>query len=881
MGEVYRAKDCKLKRDVALKVLPENFASDAQRMARFEREAQLLASLNQPNIAHIYGVVEAASAEATGDAPRVGAGALVMELVEGETLGEWIRKGPIALEEAVALAKQIAEGLEYAHDRGIIHRDLKPANIKVTPDGQVKILDFGLAKALEANESRADISTSPTISVMATNAGVLLGTAGYMSPEQAKGKSVDRRTDIWAFGCVFYEMLTGNAAFEGETITDRLAAVVRAEPELEKLPEKTPGSIREMLRRCLIKDPKQRLQAIGEARIALEKYLANPEEDGQLEAGATKLGRRSKWEWIFAAFGAAGILVGIVFGGLYWNRAPEKRPVVRSHIRAMPLSTFVLAGYGGFALSPDGLRLAYVAVNAEGKSVLWVRSLDSIQAQELAGTENAAFPFWSPDSRSIGFFTGAKLKRVEASGSPPLALCDAPGGRGGTWSQEGVIAFAPTTNGSIYQIPATGGAAIPVTNLDSAKGEITHRWPYFLPDGRHFLYVGGSPFGLKEDQKNAIMLGSLDSKESKFLTHTHSGAMYASGHILFLRESTLMAQPFDVKRLELTGEAFPIADPVQEDESILHSLFSLSQNGVLTYLEGTSGSGRELFEADRTGHKVREGPGPDAYLSPRVSPDGKRVAYTIGSAGYDLWTYDITRQVKTRLTFGAASSQANLGGVWSPDGKRIAYTSIRGGKYALYEKPTDGSGSEKLLLEGTLQLTYPSDWSPDGKFVAYQQSGTGTIVIWMLPLDGKRKPYPFLQTPFVLQRATFSPDGRWIAYCSNESGESKVYVVPFPGPGGKWQLSPGGGCFPRWRHDGKELFYLSSDNKMMAAEVRANGSSFEIGAVHSLFETRPNRTFGAYDVTGDGQRFFIAYDSMRPNTAITLVENWDAELKKK
>jgi len=872
MGEVYRARDCKLKREVALKVLPNLFANDEQRMLRFEREAEVLASLNHPNIAHIHGLED-----------ETGVLALVMELVGGETLAERIARGPIALEEAVVLGKQIAEGLECAHDRGIIHRDLKPANVKVTPEGQVKILDFGLAKALQGHDSGADISTSPTISVMATNAGVLLGTAGYMSPEQAKGKSVDRRTDIWAFGCVFYEMLTGKVAFDGETITDRLAGVVRAEPQWTELPENIPGSLRQLLHRCLVKDPKQRLQAIGEARIALEKWLAHPdEEEGRLEVGATMPDWRSKREWIFAALAAAGIVAAIVFAVMYWSRPLETQRTVRSYLKAMPGSSFVLSGPGGFALSPDGQRLAYVAQNAAGRAVLWVRSMDSLQAQPLGGTDGAAFPFWSPDSRSIGFFSDAKVKRVETSGSPPLALCDAANGRGGTWSQDGIILFAPTTNGPIYRVSAAGGTATQVTNLDPSKGEFTHRWPHFLPDGRHFLYLAGSPFGLIEEAKNSIMVGSVDPKESKFLMHTHGGAMYASRHILFLRESTLMAQPFDPKRLELTGDAFPIADPVQEDASILHSVFSPSQNGLLTYLEGSGSSDRELFVADRTGKKVLEVPGgPDAYLAPRVSPDGKRVAYTLAHPGYDVWTYDVARQVKTRLTFGAGNSQANISPVWSPDGKRIAYASIRGGKYALYEKSTDGSGNEELLLEGTLQATYPNDWSPDGKFLAYQQSEPGTIAIWILPLSGERKPYPFLQTQFILQRATFSPDGKWLAYCSTESGENKVYVVPFPGPGGKWQVSPGSGCVPHWRHDGREIFYLTSDNKMMATEVTANGSSFEIGADHALFETRPNRMFGAYDITGDGQRFFVAYEPLQQNTAITLVLNWDAELKKK
>ena len=446
MGEVYRARDTKLKREVAVKVLPEIFATDGARRLRFEREAELLASLNHPNIAHLYGLEDA------------GAGhALVMELVDGATLAERIAQGAMALEEAVVLAKQIAEGLEYAHERGIIHRDLKPANIKVTPDGQTKILDFGLAKVLAGDNAEGDIATSPTISVAATTAGVLLGTAGYMSPEQAKGKSVDRRADIWAFGCVLYEMLTGKPAFDGETITDKLAAVVRGEPELSQLPEKTPQRIRELVQRCLIKDPKQRLQAIGEARIALDQWLSHPDEENPATVGSAALSK--KWIWILGAVASTTTLLAITFGWMYRNRAPTAGRAVRAYIKAMPNSSFVVIGgsAAGFALSPDGRQLAYVATISEGKVLLWVRPIDSMKARALEATDGAGFPFWSPDGRFIGFFAAGKLKKIEASGGPPLTICDAPGGRGGTWNREGVILFTPGTNLPVYRVSAAGG----------------------------------------------------------------------------------------------------------------------------------------------------------------------------------------------------------------------------------------------------------------------------------------------------------------------------------------------------------------------------------------------------------------------------------------
>jgi eukaryotic-like serine/threonine-protein kinase len=864
MGEVYRASDTKLRREVALKVLPELFADDAHRMVRFEREAQVLASLNHPHIAHINGMEESN-----------GIRALVMELVEGQTLAERIAKGSVPLEEAVPLAKQIAEGLEYAHDRGIIHRDLKPANIKLAPDGQVKILDFGLAKALEGEAGEVNIATSPTISTAATRAGVLLGTAAYMSPEQAKGKAVDRRADIWAFGCVLFEMLAGKAVFDGETITDTLASVVRAEPEWTQLPKETPRRIRELLQRCLTKDSKQRLQAIGEARIALENAFA----DDSVSATATNSSRVRFFAGAAIFFAVATIVIGIA----HWSRTPEKARIVRSYIKAMPNSSFVLgAQQGGFAISPDGLRLAYAAQNADGKTLLWVRALDSLQAQALDGTEEASFPFWSPDSHSIGFFASGKLKKIESSGGPSFTVCDAPNPRGGSWNQDGVILFAPNLNVPLHRVSASGGTPAPVTSLDPARGVTTHRWPQFLPDGRHFLYVAGTPLAPRENPTNAVMLGALDSKESKLVLHAHASAQYVSGHILFLQQSTLMAQPFDVSRLELKGDAFPIADPVQESEVIIRSMFSASENGPLAYLEGTSSDSRELIWLDRSGRKVGEVSGPDTYMSPRVLPDGKKVLYTLIGHGYEVWSYDMALGLKTRLTFGTSSGRASLGPLWSPDGQRIAYTSIRNGQFGFYQKTVNGSGNEEVLLEEDGTVKYLNDWSPDGKSVAFQQAPQGINEIWILPLTGERKPTPFLQFKFSSANSTFSPNGKWLAYCSTESGDQKVYVVPFPGPGGKWQVSPGGGCYPRWRRDGKELFYLSADNKIMAAEVNASGSSFTIGTVNPLFETRVYRSMsGGFDVTADGQRFIICHEPGQPNVAITLVENWDAELKKK
>jgi serine/threonine protein kinase/Tol biopolymer transport system component len=869
MGEVYRARDTRLDRTVAIKVLPQHLADTPEARQRFEREARAVSALNHPHICTLHDV-----------GSQDGIEYLVMEYVEGETLAARLEKGPLPFEQVLKIGMEVADALDKAHRQGIIHRDLKPGNIMLTKSG-AKLLDFGLAKAALPLASVATLTAAVTRTTPVTQQGTIVGTFQYMSPEQVEGKEVDGRSDIFSFGAVLYEMLTGQRAFPGKSQLSVASAILEKEPApICSSKPMTPPALDHATRRCLAKDPDERWQTTRDLALEL-KWIAESGSQSAVLAPATERSkRRERLAWIVAA---ACALAAVTLAVLHWSHTPEKFRVVRSYVKATLSSGFLFSGQvSGFALSPDGLRLAYVALNADGKAVLWVRPLDSLQAQALAGTDDASYPFWSPDSRNVGFFAGGKLKKIEASGGPPLTLCDAPLPRGGSWSQADVILFAPNLNAPLFLVSASGGTATPVTSPDPAKGEVTHRWPQFLPDGRHFLYLAGSPYGLKETPMNSVVIGSLDSKEKKLLMHTHSGAMYGSGHILFLRQNTLMAQPFDAKRLEFTGEAFPVADPVREEETTIRSYFSVSQNGLLAYLEGAGEGDRELVWVDRGGKKIGGVPGKDVYLGPRISPDGKKVAYVRGASGFDIWSYDFARGVKTSLTFGSGSGQSNLFPIWSPDGQRIAYTSVRGGKFGFYQKAADGSGSEEVLLESTDYVKYLSDWSPDGKFLAYQDNHQGVASTFVLSLSGERNPRPFLQSPFTMVRSSFSPDGRWLAYCSNESGDLKVYVVPFPGPGGKWQVSSGGGDYPRWRGDGKELFYLSLDNKMMAAEVKASGSSFAIGAVRQLFEIRVYRSqVGAYDVTADGQRFILAYEPGQPNESITLVENWDAESKNK
>jgi eukaryotic-like serine/threonine-protein kinase len=884
MGEVYRARDAKLGRDVALKVLPEAFARDAERMARFQREAKVLASLNHPNIGSIYGFEDSGATHA-----------LVMELVEGPTLADRIRSGPIPIDEALRIAKEITEALEYAHERGIVHRDLKPANVKVTNDDAVKVLDFGLAKAIEGDAASIDISTSPTMSRMATLAGVLLGTAAYMSPEQAKGKAVDRRADIWAFGCVLYEMLTGQMAFHGESVTDTLAAVIKEEPDWSQLPAATPIRVRVLLQRCLQKDPKQRLQAIGDARIALDEVLSGAPDAalaGAPQAAAPLWRRALPW-----AVAALFVLTTALLAFIHFREKPAApAELMRLEI---PLPENTTGDPGLFALSPDGRQLAFVAVGSDGVQRLWVRPMDSVEARPLLGSESPAIPpfFWSADSRFIAFDAGGKLEKIDISGGPPQTLCSiSKHVVGGTWNRDGVIIF-PLIPGALMRVSADGGTASPLTTLDPSRGEIGDNAPDFLPDGRHFLYARGSTM----PEYNGTYIGSLDAKpeeqDSKRLLAA-GGVIYAPssshpdvGHLLFVRDGALMAQPFDARRLELTGE------PVAMSEQGSVSGVSVSGTGVLVYRTGVAlnSASTGLIQGQLTwfdrAHKVLGTlGGPGLYGALALSPDGKRVAFERvdpQAQNRNIWLYDIARGVPTRFTFGQFDTEP----VWSPDGSRVAFTAALSG-LDLYVKASNMAGQEQLLLKSS-DYKFPSSWSRDGRFLLYGSLGPPTR-IWALPLDGgtaDRQPIPVSSSQFNEATGRFSPDGRWIAYQSDESGKAEIYVQPFDASSaaksssaastpmtGKWLVSNGGGTSPLWRGDGKELFYLSPDGMAMAADVNISGV-FRAGVPKPLFKV----SLGVinWDVTADGKRFLLAAPSVtgaQPHFIVVL--NWQAGLKK-
>jgi Tol biopolymer transport system component len=839
MGEVWKARDPRLGRDVAIKV-------SAQFTNRFEREARAIAALNHNNICTLYDV---------------GPNYMVMELIEGPTLAERIKEGPIPLEEALGYAKQIADALEVAHEKNIVHRDLKPANVKIRPDGSVKVLDFGLAKAGETQEVTPD---SPTM-MLGTQMGMILGTAGYMSPEQARGEEVDKRADIWAFGVMLYEMVTGKRLFGGPTASDLIAAILKGEPDLTLAPEK----IRRLLQQCLEKDSKRRLRDIGDVWLLLEETSA-PEARGHAATAAFRL---------VSIASALFALIASALAFVHFREKPPETLVVRSTILPPEKATFLSDAPP--ALSPDGRRLV-LGVQSQDGARLWLRSLESTTAQPLPGTEGATFsyPFWSPDGRSIGFSSYGQLKKIDVSGGAAVTLAEVINIRGASWSPQGVIVFAPNRTGPLLRIPAAGGIATPATALDPARKDDSHRWPWFLPDGRHFLYATT----VNPSNDATIYVGSLDSREARIVARSNSNAVYALGHLLFLRGNTLVAQPFDARRLVTTGEAAPVAEQIVDQATRARGVFSVSDNGTLIFQAGVPAT-QTLAWLDRTGKRLETLGEPGEISSPFLSPDGKSAAVTVydrADHNYDLWIYDLARNLRTRFTFDPGDEN---NGVWSPDGSRIVFGSERKRQVDLYRKSASGAGTEELLYaDGSYKV--PTSWSPDGKFVMYTAAldpPKSGFHLWVLPFEGERKPFPFLNTGFDEGSGQFSPDGKWVAYMSDESGRFEIYVASFPGPGGKHLVSVAGGGFTRWRRDGKELFYVGLDNRLMAVEIALKGAELKIGAAHPLFgslQVVGNSTY-PYDVSPDGQRFLvITPNEQAAPEPLTLVQNWTAGLKK-
>jgi serine/threonine-protein kinase len=873
MGQVYRARDTKLNRDVALKILPDAFAGDPDRLARFTREAQTLASLNHSNIAAIYGIEESHPSTPSTSSGQAGSGqedvrALVMELVEGEDLSQRIARGAIPLDDALPIARQIADALETAHEQGIIHRDLKPANIKVRTDGTVKVLDFGLAKAIEgpggsSGAGRAGgLSMSPTLTMHATQAGIILGTAAYMSPEQAAGKPVDKRSDLWAFGVVLFEMLTGRPVFAGETTSHVLAAVLRADPDWSALPSNTPAPIRRLLRRCLEKDRKRRLADAADARLEIDEALAPIGDASTVRVTMQKAAWRSALPW--ASTGALALALMLVLWAPWRKTSPP--PLVRVSADLGAEASLVNSGYGPAAiLSPDGTVVAFVAQSAGEPPHIYVRRLNQMHATPLSGTDDADSPFFSPDGQAIAFFAGGKLKKISITGGAVVTLCDAPNPRGGAWGEDGTIVFEPisTPGVSLLGVSSDGGKPVPMTSL--AEGEVTQRWPQVLPGGKAVLFTGSRFSGVHDDANLVVQRLPMGAR-TIVLRGGNSGRYLLSGHLVYIHDGTLFAAPFDLDRLEVTGPPVPALEGVTSSATSGGAQFAGSATGTLVYLPGQSGVSVPIHWMNHEGKTTPLRVTPANWFNLLFAPDGRRLALQINDGQNDVWVYEWARDTLTRLTSDPASDTKP---VWTPDAGRIVFASDRSDRSTnnLYWQRADGTGEAQRLTESK-NHQYPASWHPSGRFLAFEEANPQTSFdLMILPMEGDEasgwkpgKPTVFLNSRFAEREPMFSHDGRWLAYAANETGRQEVYVRPFPGPGGKWQISTGGGVYSTWSRTKHELFYATPSGQIMVVAFTVEGDSFRAEKPRLWSERRfiGRTTNRSFDLHPDGERFALA-----------------------
>jgi eukaryotic-like serine/threonine-protein kinase len=862
MGEVYRARDTRLDRTVAIKILPEHLAGSAEAKQRFDREARAISSLNHPNICHLYDVGQQDSTSY-----------LVMEFLEGETLADRLRKGPLPLEQVLKFGAEICEGLEKAHRSGVVHRDLKPGNIMLTKSG-AKLMDFGLAKAPpSALTSLSSSNSLATMSRPLTAEGTIMGTMQYMSPEQLEGKEADARSDIFSLGSVLYEMVAGKRAFEGKTTASTIAAILAAEPRPITTTHPAPAALDHLIRTCLAKDPDDRIQTAHDVKLQLRwvTQFSIAQSGSQPIAGATSSTRpdSNRLAWILVGL----LSLALIAGGIAWWSLAHRAPAL------LYFSTPVALVANDVALSPDGHTAAIVAYSKDtNKYMIWRYEIGGRDASAVPGTEGASHPFWAPDNRDIAFFADGKLKKVDVfSANSPQVVCESLTGRGGTWNRDGVILFSPDASSGLYRVSSAGGTPAQATKLDSSRGQSSNRWPVFLPDQKHFLYLGANFSG--QYDKNAIFVGSLDSDETHPIVAASSNAVYVDpGYLLYLRSNALVAQRFDLKTFSLTGEPRTISDEVRYTPATDLAVFSAAKD-ILTLQTGKGIGTSQLLWFDRSGKQLGFAGPPGIISNGTLSPDARRIAYDQmepDSRHWAVWTRDLATDSTTRISFGAGLTQLPI---WSPDGKQLAYAGIHNSQWAVFAKNADGSGSETQVVENAAYVKGPWSWASDGKLLFWDKNE-----LWYVPMPGTQ-PKPVFQESSTIRNAQFSPDGRWLAYSSNEGGSFEVFVSSFPHTESKWQVSREGGSEPRWRRDGKELFYLSADGKVISVPVKAT-TTFEAGPPQVLFQTHLRQPISAldhisYDVSTDGQKFLVDTKVDEPNAApMSVILNWSSNLEK-
>jgi len=864
MGEVYRARDTRLDREIAVKILPSHLSDNPEAKQLFDREARTISSLNHPNICTLYDVGH-----------QDGIDFLVMEYLEGETLADRLRKGPLPIEQVLKYGIEICDGLEKAHKNGVVHRDLKPGNIMLTKTG-AKLMDFGLAKAAVVNASGSSSSLTVTLSTPVashplTAQGAVVGTFQYMAPEQVEGKEADPRSDIFALGAVLYEMAAGKRAFEGKTAASAMAAVLEREPApISSIQPMAPPGLERLIKTCLAKDPDERWQTAHDVKLQLREIAQTGSQASAAPVAAVPRKGGGRWAWMTAGILGLVVVAALIFAYLASLKHP---PTLRVEINPPEKTHFNLAGdnSGTPAISPDGRYLVFGATGANGPQ-LYLRALDDVTSRPLPGTENGFYPFWSPDSRSIAFFTADKLKRVEVSGGSAVSICDGTLGRGGSWNRDGTILAAPYYNAGIFRIPASGGTPTAITKVDNVTYS-SHRWPFVLPDGKHFLYLGvnhDAPTG----PNTAIFFASIDGKENRLLFSSLSNAIYAAGHLLFMRENTLMAQPFDPSAGKFTGEPKAVHENVQYDASVWRANLSVSENGMMVFVSGGVSGTENLAWYDRTGKQVGTVGEPGSYQELDLSADDKKLAVTDSNAAASaVWIYDLEGKPKTKITYNSGVSRNPT---WSPDGREIAFTSHQ--QESISALAISGGTPEQILLSspskgqsGQFGVGAVTSWSRDGRYLMYEHLYT----LWVLPLFGDRKPIQYVAQG---RQGVFSPDGRWVAYTYIEPGQvPQIFVAPFPWTGAKWQVSQGMGSEPRWRADGKEIFYFDLAN-LYAAEVDGSGSTFQVGNSKPLFRVAMPGLSVEYSPTRDGQRFIAITPGEGASQHLTLVQNWTADL---